>query len=231
MPVVLPIGSFDASPPRGVAAAPVTLVLVAACLFVFVGPQEAGRAAGWAVAFGLVPADLGAAALVTSLFAHASWGHLLYNAVALWVFGSALERRIGSARLALVFLGLGAGAMFVEALARPESAVPIVGASGGVAAVAGAFAVAFPRSRVVVAAVFLTIPVPARVALGLWAAVEVASGISAALHGPTAAADVAHLAHLTGFALGASVMAALPGFRRPSGPVDDSEESLRTAIP
>lgn len=219
MPVVLPVGTFDAGPPRGMAA-PVTTLLVVACLVVFAGPQEGGRAPAWALSHGLVPADVSASALVTSLFAHASWGHLLYNAVALWVFGSALERHVGGARLAALFFGLGAAAMLVEATARPASVVPIVGASGAVAAVAGAFAVAFPRSRVVVAAVFLTVPVRARVALGLWVAVEVAAGLGAAVQSPEAAADVAHVAHLAGFVLGASVTAvaagALPGlgFRR-----------------
>lgn len=226
MPVVLPIGSFDASPPRGAVATPATGLLVAACAGVFVVLQGGGQAPTGAVTYGLVPADLAAGALVTSLFVHASWGHLLYNAAALWVFGSALERRIGSARLVALFLGLGAAAMLAEAVLRPDSIVPIVGASGGVAAVAGAFAVAFPRSRVVVAAVFLTVPVRAHVALGLWAVVEVAAGASAAMGALGAATDVAHVAHLAGFALGALAMAtasALP--RRPRVP----PSSLRKA--
>ena len=219
MPVLLPVGSLDAGRPPAPARAPVTTLLALACAVVFVGPQDAGRSGDWAQTFGAVPADLfgggahpagagwGALTLVTSLVSHASWPHLLYNLMALWVFGSALERTVGSARFAGLFLVGGVLATLAQAALWPASEVSIVGASGAVAAVAGAFAVAFPRARVVVAAVFLTLPVRVWVALGAWAVVEVAAGTLAAFRGAGGAGGVAHGAHVAGFAVGVLAMA------------------------
>ena len=179
------------------------------------GPQDVGRSAEWPRAFGLVPSlYLGGGSApflrwltpMTSLFTHVSWLHLVYNLAALWVFGAAVERAVGRARFIALFLGLGALAMIVEAALTPASSVPIVGASGAVAALAGAFAVAFPRARILMAAVFLTVPVRAWVALGVWMAVEVAAGITAFRSPASAAGGVAHAAHVAGFLLGATAM-------------------------
>ena len=216
MPVLLPVGHLDAGRARG--RAPVTALVAVACVAVFVGPQDAGRSAAWLHEFGATPADLlgggagrGVLTLVTSVFAHANWAHLLYNLAPLWVFGAALERAVGGVRFAALFLGAGALGMLAEAALHPASPVPVVGASGAVAALAGAFAVAFPRARVVVAAVFLTVPVRTCVVLGAWVLVEVVAGVGAAAGGP---GGVAHGAHLAGFALGVSLMAALDPARR-----------------
>lgn len=211
MPVLLPVGRLDAGRPQS--WAPVTAALALTCVAVFVGLQDAGRAAGWTRALGVVPADLlaggagwPALTLATSLVSHASWPHLLYNLAALWVFGTAVERSVGGARFAALFLAGGVLATLAQVALWPASEVPVVGASGAVAAVAGAFAVAFPRARVVVAAVFLTLPVPVWVALGVWAAVEAAAAL-VAVGGAGGAGGVAHGAHVAGLVVGVSVMA------------------------
>ena len=207
MPVVLPVGHFDAAPTDRAAVAPVTAAFAALCVAVFVGVQAQGHDVEWTWALGAVPAEVlsaedgtarGVLSLATSLVAHASWAHLFYNLVALWVFGAAVERSLGAARTFALYLGVGVAATLVEAAVSAAPTVPIVGASGVVAAAAGAFAVGYPRSRVVVAALFLTVPVPAWVALGLWAAVELMAG--------GGGEGIAHAAHLSGFALGALAM-------------------------
>ena len=228
MPVVLPVGHYDAGPAVGPAAAPVTAVFVLLCALVFVGPQDRGRDGAWAQTYGAVPADVAGTfatpptdesdgarpwaplTLMTSLVAHASWSHLFYNLLALWVFGMAVERAVGSARMLALYLGVGVLAGAAEVVASAGSSVPIVGASGAVAAAAGAFAVGFPNARVLVAALFLTVPVPAWVALALWAAVEVVAGATA----PASGTGIAHTAHMVGFVLGALAGIALLRPRR-----------------
>lgn len=218
MPVLLPIGRLDAGPAR--AHAPVTALMVLACVAVFAGPQHAGRSADWVALYGAVPADLwrGGAGwpgltLVTSLVTHASWPHLLYNLFALWVFGAAVEPSVGSARFAAMVVAGGVLATLAQAALWPASEVPIVGASGAVAVVAGAFAVAFPRARVIVAAVFLTLPVRIWVALSVWVAVEAAVGVAAAAQRGGGAGTFAHGAHLAGLVLGIGMMGLIRAIR------------------
>ncbi len=247
MALVLPLGHYDAGPVagpatgliEGLAAAPVTALFAVLCALVFLGPQDRGRDAGWAQTYGAVPTEIAAAVgggpaegrapgvwplltLATSLAAHASWAHLFYNLLALWVFGVAVERALGSGATVGLYLGLGALACAAEVAATAGSAVPIVGASGAVAVVAGAFAVGFPRARVVVAVLFLTVPVPAWVALAVWAAVEVVAGTSAGGTG------VAHVAHLSGFALGAVVAGTWIRSKRREGSPFVPDDRLRT---
>ena len=209
MPLLLPIGQFDAGPRPARALAPVTASIAVVCLGVFAGPQDFGQAGAWAGVHGLTPARyFGSAGLgwvaspLTSIITHASWTHLVFNLIALLVFGSAVERKVGARWFGFLFFGLGGLALLAEAVSAPSSTSPIVGASGGVAAIAGAFAAAFPRSRILVAALFLTLPVRAWVAIGLWLAFEVGMWVSA-----PASSTTAHAAHLAGFALGLTVMA------------------------
>ena len=241
MPVVLPVGHFDATPHTGRLAAPVTALAVVVGLVVFVGPQRFAADADATAALGAVPAEVVAAlsqtlatpedrlwslsSIWTSLTAHASWAHLFYNLVALWVFGSALERAVGRGPVVGLYLGAGALAVLAQVAVSAGSSAPIVGASGAVAAAAGAFAVTFPRSRVIVAALFLTVPVPASVALGVWAAVEVTVGFGGGTPG------VAHAAHLSGFGLGA-LFALLPPIRLRATKNRDSvsDDRLRNAF-
>lgn len=215
MPVLLPIGHLDAGPVEGPSRAPVTALVAVVCVVVFVVFQDGGQSGAWVRTFGAVPADLfggGAgwrvATVATSIVSHASWSHLLYNLVALWVFGAAVERSVGSARFAALFAVGGMVATLAQAALWPASEVAIVGASGAVAAAAGAFAVAYPRARIVVVAVFLTFPVRVWIALGVWALVEAGSGVLGPLSEGGGVGGVAHAAHLAGFGVGITAMAA-----------------------
>jgi membrane associated rhomboid family serine protease len=142
--------------------------------------------------------------LVTSMFLHGSWMHLLGNMWFLWLFGNNVEDSMGRARFVVFYLLCGLAAAFAQVLANPASSVPMVGASGAISGVMGAYLVLYPRVRVfamVPIGFFLTsVAVPAWMMLVYWAAIQLVSGVT------TIGAEgggVAFWAHLGGFVGGA----------------------------
>ena len=153
----------------------------------------------------LVPALL---TLVTSMFLHGGWLHLIGNMWYLWIFGDNIEDRLGHRRFVLFYLGGGLVAGLAQYIALPSSGLPTVGASGAIAAVLGAYAVTFPRARVVtLIPLFLFWPIvalPALVVLGLWFVFQFFSGaLSLAWSG---GGGVAWWAHIGGFVYGMAAM-------------------------
>ncbi len=138
--------------------------------------------------------------IFTSMFIHADPIHLLGNMWFLWVFGSRLEGVLGALRFLALYLGVGALAVVLQVAAGPDVVLPMVGASGAIAGVLGAYAVALPRARVRCLVLLLFFVAPVRLSagamLGLWLLVQVAS--SAAGGGA-----VAYSAHMGGFICGA----------------------------
>jgi len=148
--------------------------------------------------------DISALSVVTSLFIHASWLHLLGNLAYLWVFGIKVEQRLGSVGITLVFLLGGALANVIVALRVPQLDTPIIGASGAVSAVVGAYLGLFPGRRI---GLFLPLGlylqfarVPALLVIGSWFTLQLLYTV----FGPINAA-VAWWTHLAGFALGLSI--------------------------
>ncbi|MCW7945349.1 membrane protein [Streptomyces hygroscopicus] len=200
-------------------SAPVTYGLMAVCCLLFVigpasglnpayGTGDALLAAqrAYFARWGVVPVELfgGAprAALTpaTALFVHGSWVHLLGNMLFLCVFGAMAEERMGHVEFALFYLGCGYLALLGYSAANAESAQTLVGASGAISAVLGAFLFLFPNARVTSLfpfLFFLPLRFPAWVVLPFWATLQwMAAGRAA--QGP----GVAYLAHLVGFSLG-----------------------------
>ncbi|MFI8092867.1 rhomboid family intramembrane serine protease [Streptomyces sp. NPDC086080] len=156
--------------------------------------------------WGVIPADLfegspGAALTpATALFVHGGWVHLLGNMLFLHVFGAMTEARMGRWRFVLCYVGCGYLALLGYAAAGADSERALIGASGAISAVLGAFLFLFPRARVTSLLpflFFLPVRLPAWVVLPFWAALQWAAAGQAA-DGP----EVAHLAHLLGFGLG-----------------------------
>jgi membrane associated rhomboid family serine protease len=151
--------------------------------------------------------------LLTSAFLHGGVAHIAFNMFALWSFGVMVERQLGSARFALLYLAsvLSAGAvqLIMVTMTVDQGAVPTVGASGGVFGVLLAFAVLNPRARVML--VFPPIPMRAWVLVTGYAIIELTSGVFGTMQG------VAHFAHLGGM-LGAGALLLYWRFR--SAPVD-----------
>ena len=146
--------------------------------------------------------------LVSSMFLHGGWMHLIGNMWYLWVFGDNVEDRFGHAGYLLFYLAAGVIAGLTQVAINPLSSLPTVGASGAIAGVLGAYAVAFPRARVITLVplfIFIQIiPLPALVVLGLWFVIQFFSGwltLGSAMSG-----GIAFWAHIGGFAFGALAM-------------------------
>ena len=142
--------------------------------------------------------------ILTSMFMHASWMHIIGNMVFLWAFGPAIEDAMGHARYLVFYLLGGVIAMSAQILGDPHSAIPTLGASGAIAAVMGAFIVTYPRDRIrTLLFIFIFIRVtfiPAIFLIGFWFLIQVLDyGVVA--HVQTG--GVAYLAHIGGFVFGA----------------------------
>ena len=150
---------------------------------------------------------------LTSMFMHASWFHIIGNLWFLWVFGHNVEAALGHARFIVFYLLCGLAAAAVQTAIDPASALPMIGASGAIGGVMGAYAVRFPRARVltlVVLGFFVrTVWVPAWLMLGYWFLLQVAGGLPAL--GGGVEGGVAFWAHIGGFVAGAVLVFLLGG--------------------
>jgi len=164
----------------------------------------------------LVPADLIAHPFVewptifTSMFLHGNWLHIGSNMLYLWIFGNNIEDTLGRGRFILFYFACGAAAVIAQVLSDPSSPVPMVGASGAVAGILGAYLILYPRARILtlvpVFIIFFTIEVPAFFIIGYWALIQIANaylmGGGEMLH----QGGVAYFAHLGGFGTGVALI-------------------------
>jgi len=150
------------------------------------------------------------ATVFTSMFLHGGWMHLIGNMLFLWVFGNNIEASMGSVRFIVFYLLCGVGAVLAQGLPDTQSAIPMIGASGAISGVLGAYLILYPKARVtVVIPIFIvlqTIKVPALVVLGIWFLMQLYSSFSAGYGG----GGVAFGAHVGGFIAG---MVLIPLFK------------------
>ncbi len=141
----------------------------------------------------------------TSMFMHGGFLHIGGNMLYLWIFGDNVEEQLGHLRFLLFYLGCGLAAEGVQILTNPQSTIPLIGASGAIAGVLGAYLVRFPRARVltlVILGYFIRVMrVPAFLLLGLWFLIQLLNGIPSL--GGGVSGGVAWFAHIGGFAAGA----------------------------
>ena len=140
--------------------------------------------------------------LLSSMFMHGGWLHILGNMWFLFIFGDNVERRFGSIFYLLFYLGAGIIASLAQVFATPDSVIPNLGASGAIAGVLGAYLAMFPSNRVTIVAFrFIPFVVPAIVAIGIWALLQFVNGLGQiAMTEETG--GVAYLAHVGGFITG-----------------------------
>jgi membrane associated rhomboid family serine protease len=142
--------------------------------------------------------------VISSMFLHGGWLHLIGNMLYLWIFGNNIEDCVGRIRFILFYLLCGAAAAATQVVMNPGSQVPMVGASGAVSGVLGAYLLLFPRARVLVLLpIFIfyrLFHVPAALLLIFWFALQLLSGLSAL--GVNVSGGIAFWAHIGGFVAG-----------------------------
>ena len=165
--------------------------------------------------------------IITALFLHAGWLHIIGNMLFLWVFGDNVEDRLGHLRYLLFYLVAGSVASLVQFGVNPDSVTPIVGASGAVAGVLGAYLILFPRAtiRAIIPffiLIFIPLPIPAWVMIGLWFLQNLVSGYATIADAAAPDAGVAWFAHIGGFLFGAFIaLVFLRGRDSEIGPLRD----------
>jgi membrane associated rhomboid family serine protease len=207
----------------------VTAACIAACVLVFFYQAGLPASSGdtFVFQYGAIPALLFGqanlpemsvamppyATLITSMFLHGGWMHLIGNMLYLWVFGNNIEDVMGHAKYVVFYLTCGILAALSHALTDPSSPIPMVGASGAISGVLGAYILLFPRASVLVIMPGLgTTRVPAGIVLGMWFVMQLLSGgMSIGSQG----GGVAFFAHIGGFLAG---MALIGLFKRPDVP-------------
>ena len=137
--------------------------------------------------------------LLTSMFMHGSWMHIIGNMVYLWIFGDQIEDRLGRAKFVVFYLLCGLAAGLAQVLFQPKSMIPGLGASGAIAGVLGAYLVRHPTNRVRVLFINRVVALPALIVLGGWIVLQVVSQVTVV---GKAGGGVAYMAHIGGFVAG-----------------------------
>ena len=196
----------DVIPSRTTPVVTVSLIVFNIVVFVFQSALSERGLALFLANFALIPAEFSLVTVVTSMFLHAGLAHLAGNMLFLWIFGDNIEDRLGHGRFVAFYVICGGAAAVAQTALTPDSLVPMVGASGAIAGVMGAYLVLFPHSRIVMLFPFppIVFELPAVLFLVLWFGMQFLNGLGTL---PMFGADqltggVAFWAHVTGFAVG-----------------------------
>jgi membrane associated rhomboid family serine protease len=179
------------------------------------------RLDAFVASFALTPADLAHApslqtwrTVVTSMFLHGGWAHILGNMLFLWIFGRNVEDSIGHFKFVVFYLLCGVAAAAAQVALSPDSTVPMIGASGAISGVLGAYLLLFPRARVLVLfpiwIFWRLFYLPAILYLVLWFGIQLLSGLASA-NKTDISGGVAFWAHIGGFIAG---MLLIPVFKK-----------------
>jgi len=216
----------DTIPARRFPVVNTALILLNVLVFWFEQSLSPAQLDGFIAVFGLVPAHFWLARGVsrwlpvfTAMFLHGGWMHLLSNMLALYIFGDNVEDRMGHGRYLLFYLLGGLLAGVTQAWVNPLSTVPMVGASGAIAAVLGAYLVLYPLARVITLIpvplfLFPVIEIPAILYLGFWFVSQLFNGAFALGSAALQRGGVAWWAHIGGFVAGMVLVNLFAG-RRP----------------
>ncbi len=202
MGTVIPLSDASRRPTRFPV---VTLLIISLNVFVFVLELIGGEP--FVLKWAAIPADIVAGhrwiTILTAMFMHGSWSHIIGNMVFLWAFGPEIEDAMNPLRYAAFYLLGGLAAMVAQVIATPASTVPNLGASGAIAAVMGAFLVTYPRDQIrALLWIFIFVRVtfiPAALLIGVWFLLQL---LNAGAVATVQTGGVAYLAHVGGFVFG-----------------------------
>jgi membrane associated rhomboid family serine protease len=199
----------DVIPSRTVPFVTVGLIVINAIVFLYQVTLPDPLLQVFVARYAVVPAWFWWPSLFTSQFLHAGWMHIIGNMLYLWIFGDNVEDRLGHGRYVIFYLVAGATAALLQIVFNPFSAIPMLGASGAIAGVMGAYFVLYPQSRVLTA-IFIVIffdlvEIPALFFLGIWFLMQLLSGVGSLGVSNAASGGTAFWAHIGGFLLGVAV--------------------------
>jgi membrane associated rhomboid family serine protease len=196
----------DVIPSRTTPGVTVTLITLNILVYVFQLLLSERAQDAFILNFGLVPAYFSLVNVVTAMFVHGGFAHLAGNMLFLWIFGDNVEDRLGHIRFIVFYLICGFTAAFAQSVLNPDSLVPMVGASGAIAGVMGAYLVLYPHSRVLMLFPFplFLFELPAVVFLGIWFFIQFLNGINQlpVFERNAISGGVAFVAHVMGFVAG-----------------------------
>jgi membrane associated rhomboid family serine protease len=195
----------DVIPSRTTPYITITIILLNALAWLYEVSMPERVLTRFLYLYGVVPAAFSPATLITSMFLHGSWSHVIGNMWYLWIFGDNVEDRVGHGRFIIFYLLCGIAAGLGQVAIDPSSALPTIGASGAIAGVMGAYFVLYPHSRVLtlIPWIFLQIvELPAIVLLGFWFLMQLLNAGAIAVTASTQGGGVAFAAHVVGFLVG-----------------------------
>jgi len=187
----------------------ITVLIIVANALVFLLELAGGDA--FVMRWSVTPAEITAGhhwiTILTAMFMHGSWSHIIGNMIFLWAFGPEIEDAMGPVRYLAFYLLGGVAAMLAQVAASPHSTVPNLGASGAIAAVMGAFLITYPRDRIK-SVLFIgwygrITLIPAALLIGLWFVIQLFSAGDVAGAAEASSGGVAYLAHIGGMIFGA----------------------------
>jgi membrane associated rhomboid family serine protease len=206
----------DVIPSRTTPYITVTIIVLNAIAWFFELSMGERQLTEFLFVYGVVPAAFSWPTLITSMFLHGSWSHVIGNMWYLWIFGDNVEDRLGHGRFIVFYLLCGIAAAMGQIAMDPSSELPTIGASGAIAGVMGAYFVLYPHSRVLtlIPWIFIQIvEVPAIVLLGFWFLMQfLSAGAIAVTSNTHGGGGVAFAAHVAGFVVG---MLGVFVFRKP----------------
>src|SRR4051794_4255011 len=196
----------DVIPSRTMPYVTVTIIMLNALAWLFELSLPHEDLNQFLTAFGVVPAFFAWPTLITSMFLHGSWSHVIGNMWYLWIFGDNVEDRLGHGRFIVFYLLCGAIAAMGQVVMDPTSTIPTIGASGAIAGVMGAYFVLFPKSRVLMLIPLIIIwdiiELPAIFLLGFWFLLQLINTGTIVASTQASAGGVAFAAHVAGFVTG-----------------------------
>lgn len=205
----------DHQPGRGTPIIVFLVIALNVLVFLFQATLPAPRLEAFIQSYGMIPREITTGVdipppgprpiqttLITSMFMHGGWLHLIGNMLYLWVFGNNVEDVFGHVGFLIFYLVTGLAASFLQIAIAPSSRIPNIGASGAIAGVLGAYLIFFPRARIDTLVGRVVVPLPAIYVLGFWIVLQFFQGLAALSPEAAEAGGVAWWAHIGGFIAG-----------------------------